>query len=372
MVAKKAGKQAGKKDVVTPTRESETGPGWEVQCGSCQGWHLPKLSGIRESRRKIEMEKWTCPPCRRVHAVELQMEELIRKVDENRRDLKELQEQVGRLRAEKEQKKEKELNKSAASGPGKGPVPATSDTRTYASVVRQHKPAKNPMRGEQATCAQKTGPVSAGASVGTHKRIPPRVLLLSDSIITQEVLEGVQDRVGGAAKVTLVRYPGLTTRGLKRITHGSQMQTARWELTIIHCGSNDGPCPGRNRSGFHPLETVSNLIEVAGSFKQNSNRVIINSILPRKDRGLHSHWGDDWWSRQTNYLLKEQISRVRQFTLARMTEQNLTGCYCAFRNGVPWVQESLFERDGVHLTKSGKELLAIVFAKNILETRRYV
>ncbi len=377
MVAKKGSKQAGKKGAVTPTRECDAGPGWEVQCGSCQGWHFPHLCGIRTNRQKTEKEKWICPPCKRVYAVELQVEELLTKVDESKRDLKELQEEVGRLRAEREQQREQEkgLIKPSKSGAGESPKTAeSSETRSYASVVRGHKSAKGAVKIQQPDGAntQKVGPGKGGTPVDKQKRTERKVLLLSDSIVTQEILREVQERVGKAAEVTLARYPGLTTRGLKRIAQGAQMRTARWDLVIIHCGSNDGPCPGRNKSGLHPLETASNLLNVAGNFKQNSNRVVINSILPRKDRGLHSHWGDDWWSRQTNYLLKEQLSRVRQFTLGRVTEQNLTGCYCAFQNGVPWVQERLFEKDGVHLSKSGKELLAIVFAKNILETRRYV
>ncbi len=91
MVAKKTSKQAGKKGAVTPARECGAGPGWEVQCGSCQGWHFPHLCGIRTNRQKTE-EKWIY---KRVYAVEMQVEELLTKVEESKRDLEELQEEVG-------------------------------------------------------------------------------------------------------------------------------------------------------------------------------------------------------------------------------------------------------------------------------------
>ncbi len=133
------------------------------RCSADLAKNFPHLCGVQTNRQKTEKERRICPPCKRVYAVEMQVEELLTKVEESKRDVKEMQEEVGRLRAEKEQQKDQEkgLIKASKSGAGESQKTAeSSETRTYASVVRGHKSAKGSAKF-----------LNKG-SVSTHSKLP--------------------------------------------------------------------------------------------------------------------------------------------------------------------------------------------------------
>ncbi len=375
-MVKRNTRQAGKKAISTKTRECIPELGWEAQCNSCQGWHRPEMSSVKQSREEIEKDKWTCPPCRRVYAMELQIEELCKKMDDRQKEFMELQEQVGRLRAEKEQqvqqrKHQTTSDKMVTSNESEQGV--KSSNRSYASVVSSCQSLTNSQKARLAVDTRTHQDRRLGETIRTREKLG-KVLLLSDSIVTHEVCRDLREKIGNVTEITPLRYPGLTTRGLKRIVLQSQIHKRGWTLVIVHCGSNDGPCPRRNKSGFHPLETVGNLLSVASCFKNYGSQVVIDSILPRRDRGLHAHWCDDSWSRQVNSIMKQQISQLSHSFQGRVRIQDLTECYCTFRNATPWVYDGFFQADGVHLSKSGKELLGIIYAKevcDVLAIRQY-